>query len=333
MYNAIVWMDARTSSICDALAKEGGKGKDRFRDATGLPISTYFSASKLTWLLDNVPGVRARAERGELLAGTTDTWLLWNLTGGVDGGAHITDVTNASRTLLLNLHSLRWDEDLLRAFRVPACLLPAVRSSSEVYGHAVAAPLQGVPIAGILGDQQAALFGQTCFSPGEAKNTYGTGTFFLKNVGTTPVPSTRGLLTTVAYQLGDAPPVYALEGGVAIAGALVQWLRDNLGLIKAAPEVEVLARGVPDNGGVYFVPAFSGLYAPHWRTDARGVVAGLTRFANKHHIARAALEATAYQTRELVEAMVADRCAPCAAVHTHTTPPCADPALPSPQRL
>jgi len=304
LYNAIVWQDTRTSSICSKLEASGGK--DRFRSVTGLPISPYFSATKLMWILDNVPGVRDAAERGDALFGNVDTWLLWNLTGGPTGGVHVTDVTNASRTMLMHIDTLDWDEGMLSTLGIPRAMLPAIRSSSEVYGTCAGGVLEGVPVAGILGDQQAALFGQTCFSAGEAKNTYGTGCFFLLNTGERRVHSTKGLLTTVAFRLGDSPPVYALEGGVAVAGALVQWLRDNLGLIHSAPEVEDLAKSVDSNGDVYFVPAFSGLFAPHWRPDARGVLVGLTAFANKGHIARAALESTAFQTRELVEAMVAD---------------------------
>jgi len=303
LHNALVWQDTRVDPAVAALAREGGI--DRFRGRTGLPLASYFSALKLAWLLDAVPEARVRAEAGEVLAGTIDTWLVWNMTGGPEGGLHVTDPTNASRTQLMALDRLAWDDALLDAFRVPRSVLPAIRSSSEVFGE-TRAPFPGVPIAGILGDQQAALFGQLCFRPGEAKNTYGTGCFALMNTGTEPVASTCGLVTTVGYRLGDAPPVYALEGSIAIAGALVQWLRDNLGLIGASAEVETLARSVEDNGDVYLVPAFSGLYAPHWRADARGILAGLTRFSNKGHIARAALEATAYQTREVLEAMEAD---------------------------
>ncbi len=281
-------------------------GQDRFRTTTGLPLATYFSGPKVRWILDNVPGVRERAEAGELVFGTIDSWLTWNLTGGPDGGQHITDVTNASRTLLTDLATLDWAQENLDAIGVPRAMLPDIRSSSDVYGEARVTELEGVPVAGILGDQQAALFGQTCFDVGEAKNTYGTGTFLLLNTGTQKVQSQNGLLTTVGYRLGAEPPVYALEGSIAMAGALVQWLRDNLGLIDSAPEVEDLALTVEDNGGVYFVPAFSGLFAPYWRSDARGVIAGLTRFVDKGHLARAALEATAFQGRELVEAMEAD---------------------------
>lgn len=302
--NAIVWQDTRVSDEVARFAGNGGQ--DRFRTKTGLPLSTYFSGLKLRWILQNVPGARKRAEAGELLFGNVDTFLLWNLTGGARAGVHTTDVTNASRTQLLNLESLDWDPELLAAFEIPKTMLPRVASSSEVYGEAKISELGGVPIAGILGDQQAALVGQTCFAPGEVKNTYGTGCFLLMNTGESAVPSQFGLVTTVAYKLGEAAACYALEGSIAITGALVQWLRDNLGLIKRSDEVETLARQVEDNGGVYFVPAFSGLYAPYWKESARGVIAGLTRFANSGHIARAALEATAYQTRDVVEAMEKD---------------------------
>ena len=302
--NAIVWQDTRVADDVARFSSEGGQ--DRFRAQTGLPLSTYFSSLKLRWLLQNVPGVRERAAAGELLFGNIDTFLLWNLTGGAQGGVPATDVTNASRTQLLNLRTLDWDEKLLAAFGIPRAVLPQVRSSSEIYGEAVLSVIAGVPIAGDLGDQQAALVGQACFRPGEVKNTYGTGCFLLMNTGERIVPSNFGLLTTAAYKFGAAPACYALEGSVAITGALVQWLRDNLGLIKKSPEVEQLARTVNDNGGVYFVPAFSGLYAPYWKASARGVIVGLTRFANKGHIARAALEASAFQTREVVEAMEKD---------------------------
>jgi glycerol kinase len=303
VHNAIVWQDTRTAPLCAALAAEGGQ--DRFRARTGLPLATYFSGPKLRWLLDNVPGARARAEAGDLLFGTVDTWLIWNLTGGSTGGVHVTDVTNASRTMLMNLETLDWDDELLRALGVPRTMLPTICPSSDVYGTAVEA-LPGVPVAGALGDQQAALVGQTCFDPGDAKNTYGTGCFMLLNTGTAPVASRNGLLTTLGYKLGAQPAAYCLEGSIAITGALVQWLRDNLGLIEHSADVETLARTVDDNGGVYFVPAFSGLYAPYWKDNARGVIAGLTRYANKGHLARAALEATAYQTREVLEAMNRD---------------------------
>jgi glycerol kinase len=296
--NAIVWQDTRVETLVAEFARDGGI--DRFRAKTGLPLASYFSGLKLRWLLDHVPDARAKAEAGDALFGTIDTWLLWHLTG-----QHLTDVTNASRTQLMNLATLDWDDELLSQFQIPRAVLPRIASSSEVYGMA-RGELGGVPVAGVLGDQQAALVGQTCFKPGEAKNTYGTGCFLLMNTGTKPVPSTCGLVTTVAYRFGDAAPCYALEGSVAIAGALVQWLRDNLGLIRTSAEIEALARGVEDNGDVYIVPAFSGLYAPYWRADARGVVAGLTRFANKGHLARAALEATAYQTKEVLDAMVQD---------------------------
>jgi glycerol kinase len=309
--NAIVWQDVRTQPIVDALAADGGV--DRFRDRVGLPLNPYFSGTKIVWILDNVPGARQRAEAGDLLFGTADTWVLWNLTGGPAGGVHVTDVTNASRTLFMDLRTLDWDQEILDAFGVPRSMLPAIRTSSEVYGHAAGdSLLREAPIAGILGDQQAATFGQAAFGPGEAKNTYGTGCFLLVNTGPDAVWSRHGLLTTVAYQLGGAAPVYALEGSVAVAGSLVQWLRDNLGLIASAPEVEALARTVPDNGGAYIVPAFSGLFAPYWRTDARGVVAGLTRFVGKGHLARAALEATAFQTKDVLDAVNADSGVPLA---------------------
>jgi glycerol kinase len=281
-------------------------GESFFRSRTGLPLSTYFSALKLRWLLENIAGARGQAESGEVLFGNIDSFLLWKLTGAENNGLHATDVTNASRTQLMNLNTLQWGEELLRTFSIPRQILPQIRSSSEIYGHIAQGPLSGVPIAGILGDQQAALVGQTCFGSGEAKNTYGTGCFLLMNTGTKPTESKHGLLTTVAYKLGQEPARYALEGSVAIAGALVQWLRDNFGLIKTSAEVEDLARTVEDNGGVYMVPAFSGLYAPYWKEHARGVIAGLTRYANKGHLARAALEAVAFQTREVVEAMEQD---------------------------
>ena len=302
--NALVWQDTR---VADAVAEfQAHGGQDRFRKKTGLPLATYFSALKIRWILNNVRGARERAEAGEVLFGTVDSYLVWKLTGGPDGGIHVTDVTNASRTQLLSLETLAWDGELLNAFGIPEAILPRICSSSELYETVKLAPIMGVPIAGILGDQQAALFGQTCFKPGEAKNTYGTGCFLLMNTGLRPVPSQHGLLTTVAYKLGKHEAQFALEGSVAIAGALVQWLRDNLGLIAKNSEIEKLARTVEDNGGVYFVPAFSGLYAPYWNTGARGLIAGLTRYANKGHLARAALEATAFQTREVVEAMKAD---------------------------
>jgi len=302
--NAIVWQDTRVADDVKRFSANGGQ--DRFRPQTGLPLSTYFSGLKLRWLLQNIPGAREKAATGELLFGNVDTFLLWNLTGGAKGGVHATDVTNASRTQLLNIKTLDWDEKLLAAFEIPRAMLPKVRSSSEIYGEATLAAIAGVPVAGILGDQQAALVGQACFRPGEVKNTYGTGCFLLMNTGERLVPSNFGLLTTVAYKFGGAPAHYALEGSVAIAGALVQWLRDNLGIIVKSPDVEALARAVNDNGGVYFVPAFSGLFAPYWKETARGVIAGLTRFANKGHIARAVLEASAFQTREVIEAMEKD---------------------------
>jgi glycerol kinase len=302
--NALVWQDTRVAD--DVAEFSADAGQDRFRKKSGLPLATYFSGLKIRWILNNVTGVRERAEAGEVLFGNVDAYLVWKLTGGPQGGIHITDVTNASRTQLLNLETLAWDEDILTAYGIPKCMLPQIRSSSEVYGSAQLPAIKDVPIAGILGDQQAALFGQTCFQPGEAKNTYGTGCFLLMNTGVHPVQSNCGLLTTVAYKLGSEAAQYALEGSIAITGALVQWLRDNLGLIEKSAEVETLARSVKDNGGVYFVPAFSGLYAPYWKTSARGVIAGLTRYANKGHLARAVLEATAFQTREVVEAMALD---------------------------
>jgi len=303
VHHAIVWQDTRTADLIRELAANGGQ--DRFRDATGLPLATYFSGPKLRWILDHVDGARERAAAGELLFGTVDSWLIWNLTGGARAGCHRTDVTNAGRTQLMHLSTLAWDEDILRTLDIPRSVLPDIASSSEIYGEGTGV-LAGVPIAGDLGDQHAALVGQACFEPGEAKNTYGTGCFVLLNTGPSPVPSRHGLLTTVAYRLGTAPAAYALEGSIAIAGALVQWLRDELGLIASAPEVEQLARSVPDNGGVHIVPAFSGLFAPHWRPDARGAILGLTRGANRGHVARAALEAVAWQTREVVDAMAGD---------------------------
>ena len=306
VYNALVWQDTRVDPLVAEFSGNGGQ--DRFRAQTGLPLASYFSALKLRWLLDNVPGVRARAEAGDLAFGTVDTWILWHLTG-----LHITDVTNASRTQLMNLVTLDWDDGLLSAFGVPRAVLARIVPSSCIYGEA-RAPLAGVPVAGILGDQQAALMGQACFRPGEAKNTYGTGCFLLMHTGTVPIPSKHGLVTTVAAKLGDQPATYALEGSIAITGALVQWLRDNLGLIKNSADIEALATSVPDNGDVYFVPAFSGLYAPYWRADARGTIAGLTRFASAGHIARAALEATAYQTMDVVHAMEQDSGIPMASL-------------------
>jgi glycerol kinase len=304
MGRAIVWQDTRVADDVARLSRE--LGQDFFRSRTGLPLSTYFSGLKICWMLDNIPGARQRAEAGEILFGNMDAFLLWRLTGGPRGGVHTTDVTNASRTQLMNLQTLSWDKELLRAFSVPGGILPRICSSSEIYGRVAEGMIQGTAVAGILGDQQAALVGQTCFAGGEAKNTYGTGCFLLMNTSERPVHSQHGLLTTVAYKLGTAPAAYALEGSVAITGALVQWLRDNLGLIANSGEIEALAASVTDNGGVYFVPAFSGLYAPYWKDNARGVIAGLTRFANKGHIARAVLEATAFQTRDVVEAMEQD---------------------------
>jgi glycerol kinase len=300
VHNALVWQDTRVADAVAELARDGGP--DRFRAKTGLPLTTYFSGLKLQWILDNVRGVRERAEAGEALFGNIDTFLLWNLTGGL----HITDCTNASRTQLMNLETLDWDAALLEALRIPRAMLPKIASSSEVYGECAIDSLKPVPVAGILGDQQAALVGQTCFNAGEAKNTYGTGCFLLMNTGTQPVASKHGMLTTVGYRLGSQPVVYALEGSVAITGALVQWIRDNFGLIEKSSDIEILARTVKDNGGIYFVPAFSGLYAPYWKDNARGVIAGLTRYTNKGHLARAVLEATAFQTREVVEAMEKD---------------------------
>ena len=305
IHNAIVWQDTRTQGLVDALAADGGI--DRFKEITGLPLATYFSATKIAWILDNVDGARQRAESGELMFGTTDTWVLWNLTGGPDGGVHATDVTNASRTLLMDLRTLQWRDDLLETFGIPRSLMPEIRPSSGLFGHAEASSLlREVPITGILGDQQAATFGQVAFDAGESKNTYGTGNFLIVNTGEEIVSSTNGLLTTVAYQIDGETPRYALEGSIAVTGSLVQWLRDNLGLFSDASEVEALAASVPDNGGVYIVPAFSGLFAPYWRPDARGVITGLTRFANKGHFARAALEAAAFQTREVLDAANAD---------------------------
>ncbi len=303
VHNAVVWQDTRTDRICNELSASGGQ--DRFRGTTGLPIATYFSGPKVKWILDNVEGARARAEAGDLVFGNIDTWCIWNLTGGTGGGAHVTDVTNASRTMLMDLATLQWDDGILSTLGIPRSMLPDIRPSSQVYGDGTGT-LAGIPVAGDLGDQQAALFGQTCFSVGEAKNTYGTGNFLLLNTGTNPVPSKSGLITGLGYKIGDQPAVYMLEGSIAITGALVQWLRDNLKLISSAPEVEALAKTVEDNGGVYFVPAFSGLFAPYWRSDARGVIAGLTRYVNSGHIARATLEATAWQTKEVVDAMNAD---------------------------
>jgi glycerol kinase len=298
VHNAINWEDTRTDQLCRELSSNGGQG--RFREKTGLPIATYFSGPKVRWLLDRVPGLRERAEEGDVLFGTIDSWLIWNLCG-----RHVTDVTNASRTMLMDLHTREWDDELLSAIGVPRAMLPEIRPSAEIYGEA-GAPLAGVPVASLLGDQHAAMVGQTCFAPGDAKCTYGTGSFFLLNTGETPARSHSGLLSTLGYDLGVGKPTYALEGSIAVTGALVQWFRDNIGLIGSAPEIETLALTVEDNGGCYFVPAFSGLFAPHWRSDARGVIAGLTGYINKGHLARAVLEATAWQTREVMDAMNAD---------------------------
>ncbi len=304
VYNAIVWQDTRTAKIVDEL---GGGDQDKYKARVGLPLATYFSGPKVKWILDNVEGAREAAESGKLVMGNMDTWVIWNLTGGVDGGVHVTDVTNASRTMLMDLNTLSWDADIAADMTIPMSMLPDIKSSAEVYGHGrEEGQLTGVPIAGDLGDQQAATFGQACFEPGMAKNTYGTGCFMIMNTGEEIVPSKNGLLTTVCYKIGDDKPIYALEGSIAVTGSLVQWLRDNLRMFDSAPEVEDLAATVEDNGGVYFVPAFSGLFAPYWKSDARGVIAGLTRYVNRGHIARAALEATAYQTREVLEAMEAD---------------------------
>jgi glycerol kinase len=314
VYNAIVWQDTRTDRIATDLGNLGG-GQERYRAKTGLPLATYFSGPKIRWILDNVEGARAKAEAGELMFGNMDTWVLWNMTGGVDGGVHVTDPTNASRTLLMDLSTLSWDPDIASEMGVPLSMLPEIRSSSEVYGKVrERGALAGVPIAGILGDQQAATFGQACLSPGEAKNTYGTGNFVLLNTGTDQVISENGLLTTVCYKIGTQAPVYALEGSIAVTGSLVQWIRDNLGMISTAAEIEEHARTVEDNGGCYFVPAFSGLFAPYWRSDARGAIVGLTRFVNKGHLARAVLEATAFQTREVIDAMNADSGVPLTAL-------------------
>lgn len=301
--NAIVWQDTRTDQICNHLASDGGI--DRFREKTGLPLATYFSGPKIRWLIDNYPNLTTDIEKGEVLFGNMDTWLIWNLTGGIRNGVHVTDISNASRTLLMNLHTLEWDAELIRELDIPINILPKIASSSEIYGFTQVI-LKNIPISGDLGDQQAALFGQGCYQKGEAKNTYGTGCFLLMNTGNQPVISKNGLLTTAGYQIGNAKPVYCLEGSIAIAGALVQWLRDNLQFIDHSSDIEPLARTVPDNGDVYIVPAFSGLYAPYWKSDARGVIVGLTRYINKGHLARAALEATAFQTREVLEAMELD---------------------------
>jgi glycerol kinase len=300
---ALVWQDTRTDALVEELSRAPGAGI--VTERSGLPLATYFSAPRIRWTLDHVPGLRERAERGEVLFGTMESWLIWNLSGGVDGGVHVTDVTNASRTLLMDLKTLSWDEDLLAFFDIPRAMLPEIRSSTETYATARRI-FPGVRIGAALGDQQAALFGQTCFSPGETKCTYGTGAFLLMNTGTTPVRSANGLLTTVGYKIGDEPAVYALEGSIAVTGALVQWFRDRLGLISTAPEIETLARTVEDNGGCYIVPAFSGLFAPHWRSEARGIIVGLTSYITKGHLARAVLEATGWQTREVVDAMNRD---------------------------
>ena len=303
VYNAIVWQDTRTSKIIEEL---GGGDQNKYKAKVGLPLATYFSGPKVKWILDNVDGAREKAEAGKLAFGNIDTWLVWNLTGGVNGGVHVTDPTNASRTMLMDLQTLQWDEGIAADMGIPMSMLPEIKSSSEVYGEATSGGLAGIPVAGILGDQQAATFGQACFEPGMAKNTYGTGNFMLLNTGEEAVPSENGLLTTVCYKIGDNKPIYALEGSIAVTGSLVQWLRDNLKIISSAPEIEELAKSVEDNGGAYFVPAFSGLFAPYWRSDARGAIVGLTRYVNRGHIARAVLEATAYQTREVLEAMEAD---------------------------
>lgn len=306
VYNAIVWQDTRTDRITRELGDLGG-GAERYKDRVGLPLATYFAGPKVKWILDNVDGARAKAEAGDLLMGTIETWLIWNMTGGTDGGLHITDVSNASRTMLMDYRSLSWDEDIAAEMTIPTSMLPRIVSNSEVYAKARAQGLlAGVPIAGSLGDQQAATFGQVCFTKGMAKNTYGTGNFMLLNTGEEAVASKNGLLTTLCYQIGDRRPVYALEGSIAVTGSLVQWVRDNLRMIGGAGEIEAVARSVDDNGGAYFVPAFSGLFAPHWRSDARGAIVGLTRYVNRGHLARAVLEATAYQTREVLEAMNAD---------------------------
>jgi glycerol kinase len=303
VHNAIVWQDTRTDRICNELAKDGGQ--DRFRQKVGLPLATYFSGPKIRWIIDNVPGVKEQARSGDIVFGNIDTWVVWNLTGGPNGGVHVTDPTNASRTMLMNLETLDWDDEILDAMGVPRAMLPEIKSSSMEYAKATGV-LDGIPVAGILGDQQAAVFGQTCFSVGEAKNTYGTGNFLLLNTGTEAVQSKNGLLTTVGYKIGDQAAVYCLEGAIAVTGSLVQWLRDNIGLFSSAPEIENLAKTVDDNGGAYFVPAFSGLFAPYWKSDARGAIVGLTRYVNKGHLARAVLEATAFQTKEVVDAMNAD---------------------------
>jgi glycerol kinase len=315
-YNAIVWQDTRTDKICNMLAEDGGQ--DRFRPKVGLPLATYFSGPKVKWILDNVEGVRAAAEKGEAVFGNIDTWVIWWLTGGPNGGAHVTDVSNASRTMLMNLETLDWDDEILSIMGIPRQMLPRVVPSSDpdVWGTTPADGPFGdsIPVCGDLGDQQAALFGQACYAPGEAKNTYGTGCFMLLNTGTAPVPSESGLLTTLGYRIGNEPAVYCLEGSIAITGALVQWLRDNLNFFDDSPKVEEFAKQVDDAGGIYFVPAFSGLFAPYWKSDARGVIVGMTRYVNKYHISRAALEATAYQTREVLDAMNKDSGVPLTAL-------------------
>ena len=303
VYNAIVWQDTRTGKIVEEL---GGGDQDKYKARVGLPLATYFCGPKVKWILDNVPGARGQAEGGNLVMGTIDSWVIWNLTGGVNGGVHVTDVTNASRTMLMDLKTLSWDAEIAADMTIPMSMLPTIKSSAEVYGNAVIPSLAGIPVAGDLGDQQAATFGQACFEPGMAKNTYGTGNFMILNTGKEIVPSKNGLLTTLCYKIGDTPATYALEGSIAVTGSLVQWLRDNLKMIGSASEIEELAGSVEDNGGAYFVPAFSGLFAPYWRNDARGALVGLTRYVNRAHIARAVLEATAFQTREVLDAMNAD---------------------------
>ena len=303
LYNAIVWQDTRTDKICNLLSKEGGQ--DRFRPLVGLPLATYFSGPKIKWLIENNPEIKQSVQKGEALFGTIDSWLIWNLTGGIHGGKHITDVTNASRTMLMNIETLQWENDILDLFGIPHTMLPEIHPSSDIYGYCTDV-LPDVPVCGDLGDQQAALFGQACFEKGEAKNTYGTGCFMLLNTGEKPVTSNNGLLTTLGYQINGKPAVYCLEGSIAITGALVQWLRDNLKMIDNTADIEYLAQSVENNGGIYIVPAFSGLFAPYWRSDARGVIVGLTRYINRGHIARAVLEATAYQTREVLDAMETD---------------------------
>jgi len=303
-HNAIVWQDTRSNKLCNQLAK--GYGLDRFREKCGLPLNPYFSGTKIKWLLENIDGLREAAESGEAIFGTIDTWLIWKLTGGVNSGKHVTDVTNASRTMLMNLKTLNWDPEILEIFEIPRKMMPEIKSSSGFFGTVTDPILKGVPVAGVLGDQQAALFGQTCFDVGEAKNTYGTGCFMLLNTGNQIIPSESGLLTTLGYKIGNHPAVYCLEGSIAIAGSLVQWIRDNMKMIESSNEIEELANSVSDNGGIYFVPAFSGLFAPHWRADARGVIVGLTGYVNRGHLARAVVESTAFQTLEVIEAMEKD---------------------------